>query len=419
MLARRLLERLGDFVGQTRGSVVIIFALALPALLAASGAAVDFSRLVAVRSTLQQAADSAALAGATQLSIANMTNEQVEAAMKAHVLASAPALSAGLTVQSTIMGDRSGVQVAASTNIPLLIMSVFGYQSELVSVTARASLEGETQLCALALQAAGPGAFALTKSARLTAPACSAYSNSVDPQGMQATGSSFLTSGRACTTGGYGGSSVNFSPTPLTGCPTHPDPLTSLVAPTPDIAGCIPLTSVNASTVLSPGTYCAGLSINQSASVTMDPGVYIFTNGDLHITGSASVTGTNVAIYFAGTTGTFKADPQTTINLTAPKTGSLAGVLLYQSANSTPGQDFHISSVNAHQLLGTIYLPVGTLTVDSAATVADASAYTVIVANKLAVNGSANLTLNAMYTSTDVPVPSGVGPSGGTVVLTE
>jgi hypothetical protein len=50
--------------------------------------------------------------------------------------------------------------------------------------------------------------------------------------------------------------------------------------------------------------------------------------------------------------------------------------------------------------------------------VADQSAYTVIVARQLQLSASPNLVMNAMYTSTDVPVPEGVGPNGSAIALT-
>ena len=63
----------------------------------------------------------------------------------------------------------------------------------------------------------------------------------------------------------------------------------------------------------------------------------------------------------------------------------------------------------AHNLLGTIYLPKGVLKIDVKGQVADLSAYTVIVTQRLEVKG-ANLVVNADYGGTDVPVPEGVGP---------
>lgn len=51
--------------------------------------------------------------------------------------------------------------------------------------------------------------------------------------------------------------------------------------------------------------------------------------------------------------------------------------------------------------------------------IADSSAYTAIIANKIALKGKPQLVLNTDYGATDVPTPEGVGPTGGAVYLRE
>jgi hypothetical protein len=113
----------------------------------------------------------------------------------------------------------------------------------------------------------------------------------------------------------------------------------------------------------------------------------------------------------------FKSD--TTISLSAPKTGLMAGLLVYGDPKAIIGRKFHIQSDNARKLLGTIYLPRGSLFVDSKKPVADQSAYTVIVARTIELEAGPNLVMNANYGSTDVPVPIGVGPIGANVSLSQ
>jgi hypothetical protein len=48
--------------------------------------------------------------------------------------------------------------------------------------------------------------------------------------------------------------------------------------------------------------------------------------------------------------------------------------------------------------------------------IADASAYTIIVASRLDLD-SANLVINADYSVSDVPVPQGLGPTSSQVRL--
>ncbi len=67
-----------------------------------------------------------------------------------------------------------------------------------------------------------------------------------------------------------------------------------------------------------------------------------------------------------------------------------------------------ISSNNARNLLGTIYLSRSILLVDADAPVADASAYTAIITGRLWLQAGPTLTLNANYSKTTVPVPGGL-----------
>ena len=72
---------------------------------------------------------------------------------------------------------------------------------------------------------------------------------------------------------------------------------------------------------------------------------------------------------------------------------------------------------NARMLLGTIYMPQGRLIIDANKPIADKSAYTVLVVQRIDLHSGPNLILNSDYSATDVPVPAGVGPYGNSVQL--
>ncbi len=78
-----------------------------------------------------------------------------------------------------------------------------------------------------------------------------------------------------------------------------------------------------------------------------------------------------------------------------------------------------IISNNARTMLGTIYLPAGRLVIDADKPVADQSAYTVVVAQQVNLYEGPNLYLNANYDATSVPVPKGVGPISGKLLITQ
>lgn len=89
----------------------------------------------------------------------------------------------------------------------------------------------------------------------------------------------------------------------------------------------------------------------------------------------------------------------------------MAGMLFFEDRAATGNPRHRILSDDARMLLGTIYLPKGRLQIDASKPVADRSAYTVIVAQRLELYAGPNLVLNTDYGSTDIPVPQGLGPN--------
>ena len=59
------------------------------------------------------------------------------------------------------------------------------------------------------------------------------------------------------------------------------------------------------------------------------------------------------------------------------------------------------------------------LNAKGAGAIADQSAFTVVVARKVQLKDGPNLVLNSNYAGTSVPVPQGVGPTGGIVALSK
>jgi hypothetical protein len=245
-------------------------------------------------------------------------------------------------------------------------------------------------------------------------------SNSRDPQGLTARDFAYLKAQRICSSGGYDGrTGSNLSPAPVTDCPPIEDPLGK--RPAPSAGGCdYTNTVVNRQTVtLSPGVYCGGLKIGNGAQVTLREGIYVIDGAPLAVNGGATLQGDYVGIYFRGNLATLTLAADSTISLSAPKLGSMAGILFFEDRSAPLLRTFAISSDNARKLLGTIYLPRGLLSVDANNPVADQSAYTVIVSRQLRLSAGPNLVLNANYSSTDVPVPDGVGPLGAKVSLSQ
>ena len=272
----------------------------------------------------------------------------------------------------------------------------------------------------LGLDPSMAGTVTLTKDARLTAERCSVYSNSKSTIGLTAQMNAVLKAERICSSGGYSGRrGVNFSPEPITDCPRIEDPLASRAPPF--VAGCDYNNRkiVGGVHTLSPGVYCGGLDVKNNARVSLSPGIYIMNGGPLTVSQGASLEGDYVGFYFRGQSAILNLGTHSTISLSAPKDGALAGLLFFEDPSSPPMRRFSVSSDNARKLLGTIYLPKASFYVDANKPVADLSAYTVVVARQIELSAGPNLVLNANYGSTDVPVPKGVGPIGADVNLSQ
>jgi hypothetical protein len=137
------------------------------------------------------------------------------------------------------------------------------------------------------------------------------------------------------------------------------------------------------------------------------PGEHYFAKGQLQLQGDATLTGSDVALIFDKQSH-FDFTQQATVNLSGRTSGPYAGFVVATTRRNTG--TFNISATSAEKLEGTIYIPAATLQVQGVSNkVAQQSAWTVVVAQSIQLNGSANLVINSNYATSSVPVPDGVG----------
>jgi hypothetical protein len=98
-------------------------------------------------------------------------------------------------------------------------------------------------------------------------------------------------------------------------------------------------------------------NVTVSGPTTLDPGIYIINNGSF--TSSQSITGTGVTIALTGTTnGVFTIDAGATLNLSAPTTGTTAGIVFWADTKPSAGallDTFNGGSNNT--ITGAVYSP--------------------------------------------------------------
>jgi hypothetical protein len=176
------------------------------------------------------------------------------------------------------------------------------------------------------------------------------------------------------------------------------------------LTGVVPTVVNSGQHRLAAGVHCGGIDASGTAEIVLDAGEHWFLQGAMVIRGGARLTGSNVVLFF-DRASRFDFREQAQISLEGRRTGAFAGLVM--AATRDNAQPFNISADNVESLLGVIYVPSATITVEGTADVARESAWTVIVAKGLALKGSPQLYINADYDASSVPVPTGVGPRAG------
>ncbi len=434
------------------GNVALNFAIVAPLLLAAAGFGVDFQARLSQESQLQDAADNLALRAAREMLLQNATASTVEALVRAWADAQYAQGLGPFTITPEVddAANTATVNIAKAPAAGFFLTHLASKQDRMIEVSATAQAQGVTNVCVIALEDEAGDAIRASSLAKLTAPKCAILSNSTSSSGVNISNSAKLTAGMICSAGGAAGASMNFDPQPVTDCPVYDDPLAGRTPPASSgcdstnmrlgdvpqsISGAIAaalaasaaaVDGSNPNTLtgfdrydIESGVYCGGLEINAEADVHLAPGIYVIKDGPLKIGFGSRLYGENVGFYFEGDKASFTFEPASIIHLTAPKEGLMAGLLFWDSKDAPESKSHYILSSNARQLLGTIYLPRSRLEIASLKPVADQSAYTAIVARTIKMSGTPTLVLNANYAATDIPVPNGIGPTGGQVFLRE
>ncbi|MGO9923386.1 MAG: Ig-like domain repeat protein [Isosphaeraceae bacterium] len=210
---------------------------------------------------------------------------------------------------------------------------------------------------------------------------------------------------------------ASFSPAPVTGAAAVADPLASLAEPTTSGLTNYGSESLsgNSSATIKPGIYSA-ITVSGNGTLTMNSGIYIIEGGGFSVSGNASVSGTGVMIFDAGSTypsiggtyGSISLSGNGSYNLTPPATGTYAGIVIFQSRDNTKALTL---SGNASGMTGTIYAPA-----DQLAESGNAELNAAVIVDTMAVSGNGvnnAVTLNApsgtvAYTPAEIRAAYGI-----------
>ncbi|MBT3990627.1 MAG: hypothetical protein HON14_06995 [Rhodospirillaceae bacterium] len=384
------------------GSVVVSMALGLPILLGFTALGVETAVWYSQRNTLQSAADAAAIAGAHQLrrsaSETQIKETAIEEAVRNNYVLDVATNSINYPPLSGAYTGDEAVEANLSAAITTLITSYFLTNAGSINVRAVARVAPGTEACVLALDPTADSAIDFSGSSVVSMTNCTIASNSISTTAISVSGSADVTTECVSAVGGVdatSGLNLTGCSKPVTKGPVVSDPYAGLAIPTDPVAcseNNYKIVGAPSQVVtMAPGRYCGGADL-QTGQVTMQPGVYIMDGGDFEIGANATVTGTGVTIYLANNAGSN--DPVVTINgggaidITAPNTGTYAGVLFFQDPDSEGSPNtFNGNSVS--NFTGAIYMP--NTHVRFLGNNATGGGCTQIVANTVEIQGSADL----------------------------
>jgi Flp pilus assembly protein TadG len=412
------------------GQALVLVAVGMAAILSFAALAIDVGQLHYAQSKLQAAADAAAIAGALEISYCGGTKDctaMQKAAQTALVengfsgstlytqcatagsgltitVNNAPC-ALGSTTKDPEYGNPNYVEAVVTKSQPTYFAGILGIHSVKITTRAEATI-GNDPFCVYLSGPTGDDLKINGSGIKLTA-SCGIMDNSTSNQALLVNGSgNTLSATTIDVAGNYtnNGSGNSISPTPVTGATTLTDPLSWV--PTPTAGSCT--TYNGTASTIGPGTYCSGLTINGSNTVTFSSGVYI-VEGAMTINGTNTVTGNGVTFYFTSG-GSLTINGNNHVDLVAPTTGNYAGILFDQNASDTNTLTLNGDSTSVFQ--GAIYAPGAELLINGGGNVA---AYTIIDTKSLLDNGTTPFNIGNDYSS----LPGGSPAKSVTAVLAE
>ncbi len=397
-----------------RGVSFVVTALAATVLMGFSGLAIDVVMWQVDRRSMQGAADQAALGGATAYRNAGGTTA-LGASPTAQNGAYATAIRSGYPASSVIVAPYNNgstctnngcLKVTITKQQPRHFTGIFLTSDVTATVSAVATCVGcgngdptvgsnGGDPCVMALDATGSGVITTSGTPVLSLSRCNLYNNSPNTSATILNGGAIIEGCSlldACGSQAFLAQPVepsgNIEIPVVTSASPAPDPYANVPAPTP-AGSCTHNFPANP---VPSGTYCPGHIVNKN--VTFAPGAVIMITGGLNTQGNSTLSGTGVTLYVQGG-GTINAN--STINISAPSTGTYAGLALWFGDSSA----VTYSGINGSSFQGALYAPETDVTYEGNAL--SASTCTRLVAGSISLAG----TSTAVFDNSGCPTVAG------------
>lgn len=413
-----------------RGNTLAIAAASMPLFIGAAGLATDTIQWTLWKRQLQRAADSAAIAGVYDREIANGGTTNTAAAVARDLSINRHTYYALQTGKANCSGTctisypadsgaaTNQVSVTIAIQQPLSFSSFFLSTAPVITATSTAASITTGTPCALALDSTGT-AMNYSGNATVNAPTCILYSDSASANSASAGGSSAVTAKSVAAVGGIQQSNNFTVQSYIPYSPSIPDPFSN-VTPDPTQMHCAVSSStkkgvttytplaltdgMNITTLTdqsgNPANCFSSLSVGSNRTLAI-PSTYtgpIYINGgSVDLQGAFSCAActivlTNTSTASNATIGSFSSNAQATNNITAPTTGTYAGIAVYQDRRATGNTD-KINGGSNNIISGAVYFPKDTLQINGTGTASSLCA--MWVANNITFLGNSSISISS------------------------
>jgi hypothetical protein len=394
-----------DLLRNKDGATAIVVGLVLTGFVGFLGLGSEAGMWYYTHRNMQSAADSAALSAASALLAGGAANYTTEAkattaqygfadgTAKVTVAVNQPPKSGNYTA------NANAVEVVIAQPQTGLFSSLFMAKGPTISARAVAVQGNPGTGCVLALDTKASAATFGNGTTNVNLVACSLYVNSNSSSALDIVGSATISAYSASIVGNLadsGNASITTTHGLTTGATPITDPYATVPVPPPNGCDHTNFSAKKAGSAMSPGTYCGGITLNANTAATMAPGTYIVDGGSVSIAGGATLSGSGVTIVLTNSSGsnpaTMSINGGANVDLSAPTTGSLAGMAIMQDQNGTQGTNNSLAGGTTQNIQGVIYFPKET--VKFAGGTQTGSGCTQIVSDEIDFLGNANLETN-------------------------
>lgn len=386
------------FLKDRRGASAVMMCVAMPILVGGAGLGAEAAFWKFRQRAIQQQADAAAFAGATELRNGGSDND-VSAAVNASLSNNGFRTDIGsYNVQSPpVSGAFAGeeaVYVEAEENWPRYFTALFFSEAVTLRANATAEVQQGLRACMLALHQTASEAIDITGSTTVTLNGCSIMSNSNAADALSIGGSGSLITSCAGARGGVdddGGMTLTGCSEAREGMRRMEDPYADV--PEPVVSGsCVHPTNFGGPSgavhSANPGRYCGGMNIMRT--VNFAPGVYIIDGGTLSANSTAVLNGSGVT-FFLTNGARLDINGQATLNLSAPTSGTYSGLLFFADRSGS-SVNHVLNGTSSSTITGAVYLPNDNLSYSGNNN--SVSGCTQIIARTLDLTGNSGIGVN-------------------------